>query len=292
MESEEERDKEGESEGEGENEGQGERDREKEREMEGESEGEGEMEGEREMDSEDEGEGEMEEWNGLILGECELRRGGQKPVVEVRELLPGEPITPNMVLGLTASTAAPDPDGQEAGVKPMPSGSLLDPLVDYLCSPEDNIYNIVFSRFKIRDMESGGVILEIRKHCPTEIQDVREVNAGRFIRYHFTPEFLQLREIGATVEFTVGSKALNKFRLIERHYFRDRLLKSFDFEIGFCIPNSRNTCEHIYELPELDSETIEEMIAHPFATRSDSFYFINNKLIMHHKAEYSFSGGE
>uniref|UniRef100_W5LVR1 Unc-119 lipid binding chaperone c n=1 Tax=Lepisosteus oculatus TaxID=7918 RepID=W5LVR1_LEPOC len=257
---------EGESEGEGEGEMEGGREGEEEREMEGESEGEGEMEGEREMDSEDEGEGEMEEWNGLILGECELRRGGQKPVTEVRELLPGEPITPSMVLGLTASTA------------------------DYLCSPEDNIYNIVFSRFKIRDMESGGVILEIRKHCPTEIQDVREVNAGRFIRYHFTPEFLQLREIGATVEFTVGSKALNKFRLIERHYFRDRLLKSFDFEIGFCIPNSRNTCEHIYELPELDSETIEEMIAHPFATRSDSFYFINNKLIMHHKAEYSFSG--
>lgn len=53
------------------------------------------------------------------------------------------------------------------------------------------------------------------------------------------------------VEFTVGDKPVNKFRMIERHFFRDRLLKSFDFEFGFCIPNSKNTCEHIYEFPQL-----------------------------------------
>lgn len=45
---------------------------------------------------------------------------------------------------------------------------------------------------------------------------------------------------------------MNSFRMIERHYFRDRLLKNFDFEFGFCIPNSKNTCEHIYEFPTLD----------------------------------------
>ena len=54
------------------------------------------------------------------------------------------------------------------------------------------------------------------------------------------------------VEFTVGDKPVNSFRMIERHYFRDRLLKNFDFEFGFCIPNSKNTCEHIYEFPTLD----------------------------------------
>ena len=31
------------------------------------------------------------------------------------------------------------------------------------------------------------------------------------------------------------------------------------------------------------------MIKKPFATKSDSFYFVNNKLIMHTKAEYDFS---
>lgn len=53
------------------------------------------------------------------------------------------------------------------------------------------------------------------------------------------------------VEFTVGDQPIQSFRMVERHYFLDRLLKSFDFDFGFCIPNSKNTCEHIYELPAL-----------------------------------------
>ncbi|XP_043091712.1 protein unc-119 homolog A [Puntigrus tetrazona] len=204
----------------------------------------------------------MEVWNGFI--------SGARFAAEEEALLdwkPGDPVTPQYVLRLPGYTD------------------------DYLCSPEDNIYNISFSRFKIRDLEGGSVILDLKRHCTTEIMDVIELDAGRFIQYHFSPAFLNLREIGATLEFTVGGKAVNKFRLIERHYFRDLLLKTFDFEIGFCIPHSRNTCEHIYCLPDLDSHTIEDMINHPFETRSDSFYFANNTLIMHHKAEYSFSQG-
>lgn len=54
-----------------------------------------------------------------------------------------------------------------------------------------------------------------------------------------------------SVEFTVGPRPVNHFRMIEKHFFRDTLLKTFDFEFGFCIPFSRNTCEHIYEFPTL-----------------------------------------
>lgn len=57
----------------------------------------------------------------------------------------------------------------------------------------------------------------------------------------------------------VGDKPVQHFRMIERHYFRDTLLKSFDFDFGFCIPNSKNTCEHIYEFPEL-AEELSELI--------------------------------
>lgn len=42
--------------------------------------------------------------------------------------------------------------------------------------------------------------------------------------------------------------------MIERHFFRDRLLKTFDFEFGYCIPYSKNTCEHIYEFPNLPQD--------------------------------------
>lgn len=43
-------------------------------------------------------------------------------------------------------------------------------------------------------------------------------------------------------------------RMIERHYFRDRLVKSFDFEFGFCIPNTTNTWDVVYDVPALDDE--------------------------------------
>ncbi|KAL7976074.1 hypothetical protein Chor_009752 [Crotalus horridus] len=144
-------------------------------------------------------------------------------------------------------------------------------------------------------MESGTVLFEITKPPASERErsEKKEAdpNAGRFVRYQFTPAFLRLRQVGATVEFTVGEKPISNFRMIERHYFRDQLLKSFDFQFGFCIPTSKNSCEHIYEFPPLSEDLIQEMVLHPYETQSDSFYFVDNKLVMHNKADYSYSGG-
>lgn len=78
--------------------------------------------------------------------------------------------------------------------------------------------------------------------------------------------------------------------MIERHFFKEKLLKTFDFNFGYCIPNSKNTCEHIYEFPTLPPELINEMVSNPFETRSDSFYFVDNKLVLHNKADYSYDG--
>ncbi|XP_021487477.1 protein unc-119 homolog B isoform X1 [Meriones unguiculatus] len=170
---------------------------------------------------------------------------------------------------------------------------------NYLCKPEDNIYSIDFTRFKIRDLETGTVLFEIAKPCTSDQdQDAEEesvdvdISVGRFVRYQFTPAFLRLRTVGATVEFTVGDRPVSNFRMIERHYFRERLLKNFDFDFGFCIPSSRNTCEHIYEFPQLSEDVIRLMIENPYETRSDSFYFVDNKLIMHNKADYAYNGGQ
>ncbi|KAM9468834.1 protein unc-119 homolog A [Clarias gariepinus] len=196
---------------------------------------------------------------------------GGLPCTTEEELLKQPAITPEDVLGLQRITD------------------------NYLCSPEDNVHKIEFTRFKIRDMESGTVLFEITKPPTLEsAEDGRkdlDPNAGRFVRYQFTPAFLRLRQVGATVEFTVGDIPINNFRMIERHYFRGRLLKSFDFEFGFCIPSSKNTCEHIYEFPPLSEELMNEMIERPYETQSDSFYFVDNKLVMHNKADYSYSGG-
>lgn len=169
------------------------------------------------------------------------------------------------------------------------------PTKSYLCSLDANVYGIDFTRFKIRNMDTGTVLFEIMKpelvqEVDTQSEDDADTNSGRFVRYQFTPQFLKLGTVGATVEFVVGDKPVKSFRMIERHYFRNTLLKSFDFDFGFCIPNSKNTCEHIYEFPELSKELIREMIQCPYETKSDSFYFVDNKLIMHNKAEYSYNG--
>ncbi|CCW70485.1 unnamed protein product [Phytomonas sp. Hart1] len=118
-----------------------------------------------------------------------------------------------------------------------------------------------------------------------------EVEAARTIHYRFSPDFLRLRTVGAKVVFGVnGDTPVPNFRMIERHYFRDTLIKSFDFSFGFCIPHSMNTWESIYDMPKLDPAWQEAMIESPFETVSDSFYFVGNELIMHNKAYYAFDG--
>lgn len=91
------------------------------------------------------------------------------------------------------------------------------------------------------------------------------------------------------MDFSVGGQAIKEFRMIERHFFRNKMLKSFDFDFGFCIPDSKNSVEHIYDFPKLDPETVRQMVANPFETKSDSFYFVDKKLVMHNKADYSYN---
>lgn len=150
---------------------------------------------------------------------------------------------------------------------------------DYLCSPQSNVYDIDFTRFRIRDTESGKVLFEVAKPSgrqpatilsPVVADEEKDQDNGsavpspdqdpdscRFVRYQFPAEFLDLKTVGATIEFTVGQKAINKFRMIERHFFRDIHLKTFDFSFGFCIPQSSNSCEHIYEFPAISNQMSE-----------------------------------
>lgn len=94
------------------------------------------------------------------------------------------------------------------------------------------------------------------------------MDAVRCIRYDFGAEFLDKKSIGTryfgimwgvvfnvadSLTFSVGDREISNFRMIERHYFRNRLIKSFDFNLGFCMPNSRNTWEVMYSVPELDA---------------------------------------
>jgi len=97
-------------------------------------------------------------------------------------------------------------------------------------------------------------------------------------------------------DFSVGDpagsssvKELPPLRMIERHYFRDTLLGSYDFTFGpIAMPSLHNKWEFEYDMPALTSEQIDEMVSDPYSLSSDSFYFIGSDLILHHKAFYAF----
>jgi hypothetical protein len=162
----------------------------------------------------------------------------------------------------------------------------------FLCQLKDNIYNIKFREFSVRDLDSGYILFEVNEdeNIENNAEIEEDINdTSRCMRYHLGAEFLDLRNIGTSLTFSVGDKPVRNLIMIERHYFKNKLIKSFEFKFDFCIPNTINNWETIYNLPEIDEETKQDMIESVWETKSDSFYFVDNKLIMHHKAEYNYS---
>lgn len=165
----------------------------------------------------------------------------------------------------------------------------------FLCSTSANIYKIRFTKFRVRDLDSGSVLFEVEeeKNEETEKNSAQaESDEDRLIRYHLGPDFLDLKNLGTQLTFSVGDKPVKNLLMIERHYFKDKLIKSFEFSFDFCIPNSTNEWETLYTIPEIEEQLKEQMIAAPWETKSDSFYFVDGKLVMHHKAIYNYSFSE
>eukprot|EP00933_Yihiella_yeosuensis_P067780 TRINITY_DN7281_c2_g4_i1.p1 TRINITY_DN7281_c2_g4~~TRINITY_DN7281_c2_g4_i1.p1 ORF type:complete len:206 (+),score=42.79 TRINITY_DN7281_c2_g4_i1:85-702(+) len=183
--------------------------------------------------------------------------------------------------------------GISNGVTPEYVLELPAPTETFLCNLTDNIYNVNFVNFKIRALEAGGERVLFTCGVPPDqvlgVQMPEQLDdSARFIQYHFGPEFLELDTIGTTLGFTVGEHPLHNFRMIERHYFRDQLLASYDFEMPFVIPNTANTWEMIYTKPDLSQEWKDVLRTCPWECKSDSFYFVQGQLIMHNRAEYNY----
>lgn len=168
------------------------------------------------------------------------------------------------------------------------------PTPGYMCKLTANTYGIEFNSFRIRDYDTQEQLFEVVKDPNMPSIDLSQIppemeDQVRCISYDFGAGFLDLEAIGTTLDFSVGPREVEDFRMIERHYFRDTLIKSFDFTFGFCIPNSTNTWEAIYDMPPLDPELKQLMIDNPWETESDSFYYVGDELIMHNKAKYAYT---
>mmetsp|Transcript_17291 Transcript_17291/g.43863 ORF Transcript_17291/g.43863 Transcript_17291/m.43863 type:complete len:242 (+) Transcript_17291:205-930(+) len=171
---------------------------------------------------------------------------------------------------------------------------LKAPTKGYLCPLNANRYGIEFQSFKIKDYETKRTIFDVSRENAAAVAAASAVaNLGedsyRHIRYNFSEDVLRTPTISTNLTFSVGDYEVEDFRMIERHYVGDKLVKSYDFTFGFVIPCSTNTWEAVYAVPLLDEDIIDEMVNNPFKTTSDSFYFVNNELVMHNKASYNYS---
>ncbi|KAK2092334.1 hypothetical protein P7K49_028862, partial [Saguinus oedipus] len=109
----------------------------------------------------------------------------------------------------------------------------------------------------------------IAKPCVSDQEEDKEegggdlgIIAGRFVRYQFTPAFL--RGYGGV------------------HSGRQTCIK---------FPDDPTTLLPGTLAEKFSEDIIRLMIENPYETRSDSFYFVDNKQIMH-KADYAYNGGQ
>ena len=142
-----------------------------------------------------------------------------------------------------------------ATISPDQVRALTSPTERFLCSLKDNVYDIKFGAFRIRDITSGAVLVDVKEEdLDMNITEEMDDPNIRLVKYHFGPDFFLLGTIGLKVEFKVGENPIPNLLMVERHYFRNRVIKSYEFRFGFCMPNSQNEIEMIYDLPQLSQE--------------------------------------
>ena len=125
------------------------------------------------------------------------------------------------------------------------------------CRLSDNKV-ITFGHYMIKDYDSKEVLVEINEEMQGAVHmlALAQEEAGvvtlddRTIQYSFGSKFLEYKTLSLKLEFNiVTDEPVKDLLLVERHYFRDRLLINFEFKFPFCMPNSKNDCEFIYDLP-------------------------------------------
>ena len=166
--------------------------------------------------------------------------------------------------------------------------NLRNPTDQFLCKLSDNWAKFKFGGFKIRDMISKIVLVEVEESDQDQSLSDLDNPETRVIKYHLGPQFLNLKTVGLTLNFSIGPKEIKKLEMVERHYFRGKVIRSYVFEFGFVIPGSTNSWEFIYDLPELSEDEMREIIEAPWEVKSDSFFFADGQLIIHNRAIYNY----
>ena len=156
----------------------------------------------------------------------------------------------------------------------------------FLVGLEGNTADIHFVGFKLRNPQTDEIYHEF---TASNIYDL-DIFADEVLSYVFPMKVLTSASLGAELRFMTGDAPIKNLVLIEKHFVEGEQVKSYDFDFPFFMPNSENAIEFIYDMPKF-SEDINNRIKTntAFEASSDTFIFVEGKLIMHRRAIYLYS---
>lgn len=177
--------------------------------------------------------------------------------------------------------------------------ALTRPSEDYLCNLRDNSFCLQFLAFRLSDAETNEIYFQLEnEELSSAAMLIDDANIGeeekkyikeaRRIEYVFPKKVLEREHISSFVRFKVGDRPVNELVLLEKHFYKDELLKEFKFTFPFCAPDSTNTWEFVYSLPKLTPTQAADIIANPNIVTSDTYLFVEGKLIIHNKVFYTY----
>ena len=163
--------------------------------------------------------------------------------------------------------------------------SMTEPTPEFLTSLEDNSYGIHFKGFKIRDIDTGEIFQEF------STDDIHQLDfyADHELNYRFPHSMLKAKKLGSNLTLAVGDNVVKDLFLIERHYIDDKLVASYEFYFPLFMPNSENNVEFIYPMPN-QSDDVRKLLDYgeDIHAKSDTFIFVENRLIIHRRAKYTY----
>ena len=161
------------------------------------------------------------------------------------------------------------------------------PLDKFLVKLEDNTYGVKFNGFRLRAVDTNKIYHE---YYPKDEYEL-DYFADHMLDYPFPNDILKgQKNLGTSLDLViVGDKVVKNLVLLERHYIEGKLAANFRFTFPFFAPKSKNKVEFIYNIPKLSDE-IEEKLkkGEDVHAASDTFVFVEGKLIIHRRATYTY----
>ena len=161
------------------------------------------------------------------------------------------------------------------------------PLDKFLVKLEDNTYGVKFNGFRLRDMQDDKIYHE---YYPKDEYEL-DYFADHMLDYPFPNDILKgQKHLATKLNISiVGDKLVKDVVLLERHYIEGKLAANFRFPFKIFPSKSKNEVEFIYVIPKLSDEVEEKLKkGEDVHGASDTFVFVEGKLIIHRRAKYTY----